>query len=176
MSPCEHSPPLPFVENALTRLPQSVRVLDVACGSGRHCCAAAKRGHHVVGVDVDAAALERLQAHLPQATTLRFDVEENASLPPDLGHFDVVITTFFLFRPLIPAIAAALRPEGAWWLETFHVDNRTHHGTPRREHFALQTGEAAALAAAHGLGVHTVDEGEHNGVWTTQLIARRPLG
>jgi glycine/sarcosine N-methyltransferase len=53
---------LPFIEGHL----QSVaarRVLDVACGTGMHAIALAKRGYDVVGVDLSAKMIEHARAN-----------------------------------------------------------------------------------------------------------------
>jgi ubiquinone/menaquinone biosynthesis C-methylase UbiE len=42
---------------AATRLPPGARVLDVACGSGRHALALARRGFDVTGLDVSEEAI-----------------------------------------------------------------------------------------------------------------------
>ncbi len=43
------------------------RLLDVGCGEGRHCFGALERGAHVVGLDLDAAALRRASGPLRAA-------------------------------------------------------------------------------------------------------------
>jgi len=49
---------LPFIEAQLQAV-GARRVLDVACGTGRHALALAQRGYQVVGVDLSAAMIER---------------------------------------------------------------------------------------------------------------------
>jgi len=49
---------LPFIEAQL-QAAGARRVLDVACGTGRHALALAQRGYQVVGVDLSAAMIER---------------------------------------------------------------------------------------------------------------------
>lgn len=49
---------LPFIEAQLQAV-GARRVLDVACGTGRHALALARRGYDVVGADLSAAMIER---------------------------------------------------------------------------------------------------------------------
>ena len=175
--------PLPFVCAAVKQLSgahadgrsdAAPRALDVACGKGRHLAVLAAAGWSVSGVDRDAAALRLAAEGTPEAMLVAHDVEAHG-LPAEVGTgFDLVLTTFFLYRPLVPAIAAVLAPGGRWLLETFHVENVRRRGRPRREHFALSPGEAAALAVEAGLVVEQVDEAERGEVFTTRLLARRP--
>lgn len=54
--------PSPWVLRWAALLPAGARVLDLACGNGRHVRWLAALGHRVTAVDRDAAALEPLQA------------------------------------------------------------------------------------------------------------------
>lgn len=165
--------PLAFVVESVERL-QPRMVLDVACGRGRHLAVFEAAGATVVGVDRDAEALAEAAERSPSATLHRWDVEADG-LPPEVreARFDLVVTTFFLYRPLMPALAAVVAPGGHLLLETFHLENVRQRGRPRREAFALDEGEAAALAAAAGLEVVVSDEAERGDVFTTRLLARR---
>ena len=49
---------LPFIEAQL-QAANARRVLDVACGTGQHALALARRGYEVVGADLSAAMIER---------------------------------------------------------------------------------------------------------------------
>ena len=167
------SAPLPFVAEALEGLSPG-RALDLACGRGRHLALLAERGWRVTGIDRDAERLAECRALVPDATLFADDIESEGWAPPEPGTWDVVLTTFFLYRPLVPAIAAALAPGGRWLLETFHVDNHLRRGHPRRRHLCLAAGEAGRLARAAGLDVVSIDERERGTVCTVRLIARRP--
>ena len=59
----------PIVQRLLDELP-SARVLDAACGTGRHAAYLAAVGHQVIGVDANAAMLAQARRRLP-ATDLR---------------------------------------------------------------------------------------------------------
>ena len=173
--------PLPFVTEHVARLAPS-SVLDVACGRGRHFAVYQSSGARITGVDRDANALQEAARVTPSAQLIEWDVETN-SLPPGVTSqvFDLVVTTFFLYRPLISDLAAVLKPGdgvaegGHWMLETFHIENRRRRSHPRRESFALQPGEASVLAETAGLEVIVCDEAERGAVFTTRLLARRSV-
>ena len=57
------------------------RILDAACGTGRHSEWLAARGHELVGVDISTDMLTRARAKLPRA---RFEQGDLTALPlPD---------------------------------------------------------------------------------------------
>jgi SAM-dependent methyltransferase len=64
-------------------------VLDAGCGTGRVAIELARRGHDVVGTDVDPAMLEAARAKAPGLTWVEADLTDPAL---DLGRtFDVVV-------------------------------------------------------------------------------------
>jgi SAM-dependent methyltransferase len=64
-------------------------VLDAGCGTGRVAIELSRRGHDVVGVDVDAAMLEAARAKAPDLTWIEGDLTDPAL---DLGRtFDLVV-------------------------------------------------------------------------------------
>jgi len=65
---------LPFIEGQL-RLSGARRVLDAACGTGRHALALAARGYAVTGTDLSPPMIERAQAlSASEGTAARFEV------------------------------------------------------------------------------------------------------
>ena len=116
------------------------KVLDVACGGGRHARFFADRGHHVDAVDRD---IDQLSASLltqpADITPLQADIE--AGPWPFSGvRYAAVIVTNYLHRPLFPALLAAVEPGGLLIYETFALGNG-QHGRPSRAEFLLQPGE-----------------------------------
>lgn len=113
------------------------RVLDLACGSGRHARWLADRGHDVLGVDRDADAL----ALLPDTVRRRReDLEQGAWPLADEAPFDAIVVTNYLHRPLWPHLMAALAPGGVLVYETFALGNETV-GRPSNPDFLLRPGE-----------------------------------
>ncbi len=127
-------------------------MLDVAAGSGRHARFLAGRGHAVIAVDSDEAALIELAG---TAETVVADLE-SAPWPLPGRSFDAVVVTNYLWRPLLPQIVAALRPGGVLIYETFASGNETV-GRPARPDFLLWPGEL--LRAAAGLRIVAYEDG-----------------
>lgn len=135
--------------------PPSARVLDVACGSGRHLRWWAQRGHPVTGVDRDALTLATLGAACPQAELQPADIE--AGPWPWPGRlFDVVLVTHYLWRPLLPTLLASLAPGGLLLYETFG-SAQARIGRPSRPEFLLQPGELLSVCA--GLQIVAFEQG-----------------
>jgi SAM-dependent methyltransferase len=133
-------------------LAHGAKVLDVACGSGRHVHWLAGHGYAVSAVDRDAAALQGLQ---PLATLVQADIE-NDPWPFAQQRFDAVLVTNYLWRPLWPALLAALAPGAVLVYETF-AQGQQHIGKPSRPDFLLAPGELLRLCA--GLRVVAFEDG-----------------
>ena len=151
-SPHHALEPSPWVRRWSHLVPRGARVLDVACGSGRHVRWFAERGCAVTGVDRDAAALEPLQRI---ARTRVADLEHGAWPFAD-ARFDAVVCTNYLWRPLLPRLIAAVDLNGVLLYETFAVGNETV-GKPSNPDFLLRPGEL--LDAAGELRVAAFEDG-----------------
>jgi SAM-dependent methyltransferase len=137
-------------------VPAGARVLDLACGSGRHLRWFAALGAQVTGVDRDAAALATL-ADLPGAERIEADIENGPWPLPD-RHFDAVVVTNYLWRPLLPAITASVAEGGLLLYETFAQGQETV-GRPSRADFLLRPGELLDAARQAGLRVLGYEDG-----------------
>jgi SAM-dependent methyltransferase len=115
------------------------RVLDLACGHGRHSRWLARHGHIVTAVDRDANALTSLADLAPMVRSLQADIE-NAPWPLEGRIFEAVVVAHYLWRPLWPQILASLAPGGLLIYETFAHGNASV-GKPSRPDFLLQPGE-----------------------------------
>jgi SAM-dependent methyltransferase len=137
--------PSAWVQHWASRIPAGGRVLDVACGSGRHARWLATRGHPVEAVDRDDNALQTLAG----ATGINTRVAdlENSSWPYAGDVFAAVVVVNYLHRPLFRHLLAAVAPGGVLIYETFAVGNE-RYGRPRNPDFLLQPGEL--LQVAHG--------------------------
>ena len=131
------------------------RVLDLACGYGRHARFFAARGAHVVAVDRDAAALATLAGEERIATRV-LDLE-GGRWPLPGERFDAIVVANYLHRPLFPFLLAALADDGVLIYETFARGNEAY-GRPSNPDFLLESGELLQLAA-HGLTVVAFEQG-----------------
>lgn len=114
------------------------RVLDLACGKGRHARYLAALGHAVEAVDRDAEALAGL-AGVPGVTAREADLEGGPW--PYYGHaFDGIVVANYLHRPLLPNLLAALGENGILIYETFMVGNE-RFGKPENPAYLLRSGE-----------------------------------
>lgn len=144
----------PWVQRWSALVPGGARVLDVACGSGRHVRWFAARGALVTAIDRDAPALAALRS-LPDVELIEADIEEQP-WPLAGRRFDAVVVTNYLWRALLPTIVASVAEGGVLIYETFARGNETI-GRPANPDFLLAPGEL--LRAASGLRVIGYEDG-----------------
>ncbi|GAB4065830.1 class I SAM-dependent methyltransferase [Angustibacter speluncae] len=91
------------------------RVVDGGCGTGRVGAELARRGHHVVGVDVDASMLAEARRAAPALTWLEADLLDLG--PDDVGApVDLVVLAGNVVVYLTPGTEPDLPPHLAGWL------------------------------------------------------------
>lgn len=125
--------------------PNGGRLLDFACGSGRHSIFLAKR-FDVLAVDRDVEALAKLALH-PKITALQCDLESEIPWPFCNNTFDVVVVTNYLFRPKLRMLFDLVANGGYLAYETFAVGNAAF-SSPKNPDFLLLEGELAANLSA----------------------------
>ena len=113
------------------------KVLDVACGGGRHSLFLARQGCAVTAVDIDTTAIRSL-GH-PELHIVDADLEEGGWLF-GAETFGGILVSNYLWRPLFNSLIAALKPEGILLYETFAVGNEAY-GRPKNPDFLLEEGE-----------------------------------
>jgi len=113
-------------------------VLDLAAGSGRNSRALLRLGHRVTALDIDVSSLQDLGGHA-SVELIEADLEKG-EWPFGERHFDAIVVTNYLHRPLFPALAAALARGGVLIYETFAVGNEAY-GRPANPAFLLREGE-----------------------------------
>src|SRR5919198_3363647 len=128
-----------WVERFLSGVRPGGRILDVACGAGRHLRLARERGYSVVGVDRDLRGVEDLRGQRGVELVCA-DLEEEKPIPFASEVFDGVIVTNYLWRPILPTIVAAVARDGVLIYETFAVGNE-QFGRPSTPDFLLRPGE-----------------------------------
>ena len=130
------APPSPWIVRHASLLRAGGRVLDVACGGGRHVGWLRQRGHTVFAVDRNAEALAGLR---DLAQVLVGDLEAGP-WPYGEQTFDAVVVTNYLWRPLLPRIVEAVAPGGFLFYETFAL-GQASVGKPSNPDFLLRPGE-----------------------------------
>ena len=159
------------------RIRPGSRVLDLACGSGRHALAAAALGARVTAVDKDAASLEigRKEAKTRglELTWKRQDLEDEW---PELGSFDAVLVFNYLDRTRMPKIVNMVAPGGFLIAETFLEAQKAFGWGPSNDAHLLRSGElntlVAPLVVIHG---REVIEAVDNARWSAMasVLAQR---
>jgi SAM-dependent methyltransferase len=141
VSPAPHtsvSPPSEWVRRFAPFIPAAGRVLDLACGEGRHARLLAQLGYRVLAVDRDERALDSL-AGIPGIDVAAIDVETGV-WPYSGEQFAGIVVTNYLHRPLFPLLVASLGQGGVLIYETFARGNE-RYGRPSNPEFLLRPGE-----------------------------------
>jgi 2-polyprenyl-3-methyl-5-hydroxy-6-metoxy-1,4-benzoquinol methylase len=162
------------------RIRRGDRVVDLACGEGRHSVAAAESGAQVVAIDRDpvtlALARGRAQAAGLSMKWLELDLEGEW---PDLGVFDAVLVFNYLDRAKMPRILQLVAPGGLLIMETFLEAQREAGWGPTSSAHLLRAGELARLVAplkvVHGREALETLDAEH---WraVASVVARNSKG
>ena len=152
--PHSSNPPSAWVRRFAPLIRRGGLVLDLAAGSGRHSRFLLDRGFVVCLVDRDISALLPLAG--ARCEVRQIDLETGA--PWSLGGgYDGIVVTNYLHRPLFPALATALAPEGIIIYETFAIGNE-RFGRPSNPDFLLRPGEL--LDVFRELTVIAFEQGE----------------
>ena len=148
-------------------LPAAGRALDFACGRGGNALWLARRGWTVEAWDLSDAAVEELRARAArEALDLRAEARDVIARPPPPDCCDLAVVSHFLHRPLLPALAAAVRPGGVLAYQTFLAG---HPGPgPRNPDYLLRPGELRERFPDW----EALHDAERNG--QAQFLARRP--
>ncbi|HXF53755.1 MAG TPA: class I SAM-dependent methyltransferase [Hyphomicrobiaceae bacterium] len=152
-------PPSPWVIRFIAGVRPGGRVLDVACGRGRHLRLALERGLSVTGIDRDLSGVGDLEGR-PDASLVAADLEDGRPFPLAGQAFDGVIVTNYLWRPILPDIVGAVARDGILIYETFAAGNE-RYGKPGNPAFLLRPGELIGAVAPKltPIAFETVKEG-----------------
>ncbi|MGE0611647.1 MAG: class I SAM-dependent methyltransferase [Hyphomicrobiales bacterium] len=136
--------PSPWVARFLPGVKRGGHVLDVACGRGRHLKLALGQGYRVTGIDRDVSRAAPL-AEDPALTLIEADLETGGAMPVGDERFDGVVVTFYLWRPILPRIVAAVAEDGLLIYETFAL-GQERRGHPSNPDFLLRPNELIEAA------------------------------
>lgn len=137
--------PSAWLERFAGLIPAAGRVLDLACGDGRHTRFLASHGHPVTAVDIDVTGLADLAGN-PGIDILQADLEKD-EWPFVPASFAGIVITNYLHRPHFRVLPDTLAPGGVLIIETFAAGNE-HFGRPRNPDFLLAPGELLSAFAA----------------------------
>jgi SAM-dependent methyltransferase len=166
--------PSPWLLENADLLPRGGKVLDVACGRGRHALLLASAGFEVHAIDRAPEAIAFVRD-----TAERLGLKLNAEVvdletdpPPDLGSStcDAVLVFNYLHRPLFPALRAVVKTGGRIFYETF-TTRQAERGHPRNPAFLLKDGELSELMAP--FTIVRSRAGDIDGRWIVSAVAER---
>ena len=138
----------PYVLGYLQRVREAApggRLLDLGCGEGRHCLAAAEMGFQAVGVDYESLALVRARRLIPaeHQGSIALCVGDVLNLPFANGCYDVVLDYGCLHHqrkadwPRYKAnLLRVLKPRGFYVLSAFSPRFHLFRGSRRPWHLA----------------------------------------
>jgi SAM-dependent methyltransferase len=141
-----NSAPLAWVSRFERLVSDNARVLDLACGGGRHSRLFADQANRaIIAVDIDTSQFENPPTNVE---LLQLDLESTeAGVRGTSGErwlaqqqFDCIVVTNYLHRPLLPAICSAVAPDGLLIYQTFAQGNE-QYGKPSNPNFLLAPGE-----------------------------------
>ena len=161
------------------RLPTG-RALDLACGNGRNALYLAERGFDVDAVDIAQPALKLVQDTARErglaVNTILADLD-NHTLPAET--YDLITTSFYLNRSLIPGMRNALKP-GGFVLHEQHYTTDSDVSGPTDSLFRLGSNELLRLFLdfrvrhfSEGLAWESEREGGRL-IALQQLVAQKP--
>jgi ubiquinone/menaquinone biosynthesis C-methylase UbiE len=127
-----------FIESALS-LPAGAKMLDLACGFGRHAVGMAKRGYDMTGLDFNTHYLEIAEAVAKESgASVHWQQGDMRTLPFE-AEFDAVYSYFTSFgyfsddenENVIEGVARALKPGGKFLIDVMNRDWLLTHSTQR---------------------------------------------
>jgi len=167
-APADHPlVPDPLLEKYAQLLRGPGLALDLACGRGRNSIFLAQLGKTVFAVDGSLLALQSLRQQDANIHAWVADLEHWTV--PGVA-FDLIVVNFFLLRPLLPGLTAALRPHGLLLYQTFNC-NILHQRPGFSSRYLLEAGELQQAFA--GLTILASNDTPDNGDSSSFILARK---
>ncbi|WP_373080276.1 class I SAM-dependent methyltransferase [Zhongshania sp.] len=140
-------------------LPANGLALDLACGLGGNAILLAQAGLKCEAMDISDVAVSRLNTFAGREnlaiSACLADVEAHGfSLAPK--QYDVIVVSYFLHRPLFPAIVSALKLGGLLFYQTFVQNDAGAQSGPKTLSFYLR--ERELLSQFRDLEIRYYDE------------------
>jgi 2-polyprenyl-3-methyl-5-hydroxy-6-metoxy-1,4-benzoquinol methylase len=126
-------------------VPSAGAALDCACGLGANALWLARSGLRVCAWDLSPVAIGQLRAEAQRrGLAVQAEVRDLIVQPPAPQSFDLICVVRFLERDLAAQLAAALRPGGLLFYETFTQEVAGGRG-PRNPAYRLAPNELLEL-------------------------------
>lgn len=132
----------------------SYRVLDYACGTGRHARYLLSLGHSILAMDRDRQCLMELETSIDLCQPLPIELrcidleQEMCVLEEENELFAGIIVTNYLYRPHLLRLFEQLEVGGVMIYETFAVGNE-RYGKPSNPNFLLKENELLKIAMGY---------------------------
>jgi len=136
-------PPLEVLREHAYLLPRLGTALDLACGLGGSAIFMAEQGLETWAWDQSPVAIRALAAAADDLA-LHAQIRDVVAEPPEFRRFDVICVGHFLDRDLCSHIAAALKPGGLLFYQTWIRDKVDDSG-PGSQGFRLAQNELLQL-------------------------------
>ncbi|OGF68075.1 MAG: methyltransferase type 11 [Candidatus Fischerbacteria bacterium RBG_13_37_8] len=122
----------------LLNLKKSAKILDLACGFGRHANRLAEAGHKVTGVDITPGFLEIARKSAEKSGVKVKYVQADMRKIIFRNEFDVVLSLFTSFgyfddkenMKVLKNVTKALKPGGILCIDVLHRDGMVKHFVP----------------------------------------------
>ncbi len=148
--------PSPWVVKHLPMIQEGGRVLDLACGSGRHAIWIAQQGYHVDALDRDVQAVSGM-VDMDNISIIVHDLEAGDGLQRN-QQYDGIIVSRYLHRPLLPMLPEILNLGGVLIYETFMAGNERFR-KPSNPEFLLHHNELLMFYSPI-LSIYAFEQGE----------------
>jgi ubiquinone/menaquinone biosynthesis C-methylase UbiE len=137
------------------------RVLDLACGAGRHTLRLVRAGARVTAVDFSMGLLTEAQKRVGEGVTF-IEADITRSLPIFVEH-DLVVCALALqqvreLKPVFGEIARVLKPEGVLVVSAIHPAMRLRNGPIRVSGFDHAISEYVMAALGAGFRIERAEE------------------
>ncbi len=166
---------LPFI-NSLIKDQTKARILDLACGSGRHAVALAQRGYDVIGLDISsemiAAATRhaeknkvRVQFHTADMQNAKTTVTSPFDLILCLGNSLALLPSIDALRKALQGVKSLLSKDGIFVSQTLNFEEI------RTTHFRFFPLKAGVTTAGNEVIFARFFEGLSNKITTTMVFS-----
>ena len=121
-------------------LKKNSKILDLACGSGRHTIFLLKMGHEITALDSNTNIISQIKH--PRLKIMKADLEKD--WPIDNMQYDAIMVTNYLNRDIFPKMIDSISIGGFLVYETFSTGNE-NFGRPKNPNFLLKNRELLKL-------------------------------